>query len=100
MGHSVQADWQAVSLAEMGPIGQLGSNVCPTTDVGNLDLGHRTIALLKNAGIASVGQLVAHSAPQLLRLRHFGRRSLMDVRNYLEMSGGRLNTVHGAWQRP
>ena len=100
MGHAVQADWQAVALAEMGPIGELGSNVCPTTEIGQLDLGYRTVALLENAGITSVGQLVLHSAPQLLRLRHFGRRSLMDVRNHLEMFGGRLSTVHGAWQRP
>jgi hypothetical protein len=58
--------------------------------VESLDLSIRTLGGLENAGIETVGALLQWSPRDLLRTKHFGRKSLKEVRTVLAALGLRL----------
>lgn len=55
-----------------------------------LEFSIRTSRCLKIAGIKTIGQLVDWTAEELLRISSFGRKSLAEIREELEMLGLRL----------
>ncbi len=61
--------------------------VCQRRSVDELILSVRTANCLANAGIRRIGQLCGYSEGDLLRLKHFGRRSLDDVKTALAECG-------------
>ena len=58
--------------------------------IDELELTVRTYNCLKNANIRSVGELVTQTERELLRSRHFGRKSLNELKEILNEMGLRL----------
>lgn len=58
--------------------------------VDDLELSVRSSNCLDNAGIKTVGQLIALTEGDLLRLRYFGRKSLDEIKCALRERGLRL----------
>lgn len=54
-----------------------------STRLEELELSVRTTNTLKNADILLVGDLVRMSEPEVLRIKDFGRKSLMEVKELL-----------------
>jgi len=61
-----------------------------TTPIGQLDLSLRSRKCMERLGIVTLGQLVAHTAEELLASRNFGRTSLTEVAEKLARYGMRL----------
>lgn len=55
--------------------------------VDDLDLSIRTYNCLKNANIGTVGELALRTESDLLRTKNFGRKSLNEIREFLEDVG-------------
>ena len=58
-------------------------NYRPTLPIGRLDLGARTINALERAGLDTVGRVKFKSDRDLLALRGFGPKCLVELRNRL-----------------
>lgn len=55
--------------------------------IKDLDFSVRTLNCLRKVGIATVGELIAHSESELMAIKNFGRKSLNEVKDKLaEMS--------------
>jgi DNA-directed RNA polymerase subunit alpha len=61
-----------------------------STPIGQLDLSLRSRKCMERLGIATVGQLVAHTGEELLASRNFGRTSLTEIAEKLARYGLRL----------
>lgn len=72
------------SLKEQYPI----LNV-PLTE---LDFTVRTLNVLKMHDFETLGQVIRHDRFQLLKMRHFGRKSLIEIEDFLERYGLELGT--------
>ena len=57
------------------------------TTIEDLDLSVRSYNCLKRAGISSVGDLVARSEEDMMKVRNLGRKSLEEVKKKLEELG-------------
>jgi DNA-directed RNA polymerase subunit alpha len=57
------------------------------TTIEDLDLSVRSFNCLKRAGIGSVGDLVARSEEDMMKVRNLGRKSLEEVKKKLEEMG-------------
>jgi hypothetical protein len=60
-------------------------------NIDELELSFRTYNCLKNAGIRTVGELVTQSEVDLMGSKHFGRKSLNEIKEILQ----RLNLTLG-----
>lgn len=66
-------------------------NMYASKDIDELELSVRASSALLGAGIQTVGQLVAHTEAELLRIPNFARKSLSDLNNALVAEG--LSTI-------
>ena len=57
------------------------------TTIEDLDLSVRSFNCLKRAGISVVGDLVARSEEDMMKVRNLGRKSLEEVKKKLEEYG-------------
>lgn len=55
--------------------------------IDELELSVRSDNCLRNAGITTVEQLVTQSSSDLLRIKNFGRKSLIEVEEILASLG-------------
>src|ERR1700675_4519341 len=55
--------------------------------VEELELSVRSYNCLKNAGIQTIGELVQKSESEMLRRKHFGRKSLNEIKEILSTMG-------------
>lgn len=53
----------------------------------DLDLGVRPYNCLKSVGVKTIGELLDYSESELLKLRNFGEKSLIEIREKLEPHG-------------
>ena len=60
------------------------------TSIAELDLSQRSRKCMDRLGIATIGQLVDHTADELLASRNFGRTSLVEVAERLAHLGLQL----------
>ncbi|MEH0007988.1 MAG: ferritin-like domain-containing protein [Flavobacteriales bacterium] len=51
------------------------------------DLSARPLKCLREAGINTVGELVARNKPDLIKLKNFGKKSLTEVNGFLDRKG-------------
>lgn len=58
-----------------------------TKDLYDLDLTVKTHNILKMHGFENLGQIIKHSRKELLRLRHFGMKCLVEIEDILEPYG-------------
>lgn len=63
-----------------------------TKDLYDLDLTVKTHNILKMHGFENLGQIIKHSRKELLRLRHFGMKCLVEIEDILEPYGLELGT--------
>ena len=61
-----------------------------TKDLYDLGLTVKTHNILKMHGFENLGQIIKHSRKELLRLRHFGMRCLVEIEDILEPYGLKL----------
>ena len=52
--------------------------------LADCDLSVRTLCCLKGAGIETVGDLCRYSRSDLLRMRNFGKKSIMEIEDFLQ----------------
>ena len=67
-----------------------GSGIAPEVyniTVEKLELSSRTLNCLKRAGVNKVGEVLEHTAEELLKIRNFGEKSLEELRARLEDNG-------------
>lgn len=76
---------EGLSLGPVEPSGLLGANL--DTPIEDLDLSVRSYNCLKREGVATVGELVTRSEPDLLDIRNFGAKSVDEVREKLHELG-------------
>ena len=57
------------------------------TPIERLELSHRTLNCLKRAHITRVGEVLEMSDDELLKIRNFGEKSLMELRSRLAEQG-------------
>jgi len=57
------------------------------TKIGELDLSNRARNCLETENITTVGELIQRSEEDLLKMRNFGKTSLMEVRKKLTAIG-------------
>jgi DNA-directed RNA polymerase subunit alpha len=55
--------------------------------IKDLDFSVRTLNCLRKVGIATVGELIAHSESELMAIKNFGRKSLNEVKDKLAEMG-------------
>jgi DNA-directed RNA polymerase alpha subunit len=55
--------------------------------INKLEITARTVHCLNLEGINTVGQLVEHTAKELLRTQNIGRKSLNEIKKALELKG-------------
>jgi DNA-directed RNA polymerase subunit alpha len=72
---------------EGGPPELLGGAQAPEARIEELDFSVRTYNCLKKANILTIGDLVQISEPDLMQIRNFGRKSLVEVREKLAQLG-------------
>jgi len=65
----------------------LGGAQAPEARIEELDFSVRTYNCLKKANILTIGDLVQISEPDLMQIRNFGRKSLVEVREKLAQLG-------------
>jgi DNA-directed RNA polymerase subunit alpha len=66
--------------------------------VEELELSVRSYNCLKNAGIQTIGELVQKSESEMLRTKNFGRKSLNEIKEILQIMGlalGMKPDAHG-----
>ena len=68
--------------------------------VSTLNLGLRAEACLEGAGIVCVGQLIAKTDLELLRIAYLGRRTLKDLKAAVAALGLHLGMNVGSWMPP
>ncbi|MEO0146101.1 MAG: DNA-directed RNA polymerase subunit alpha, partial [candidate division WOR-3 bacterium] len=55
--------------------------------IESLELQKRTLTCLKEAGFVTIGDLVAKTAKEMLKVKNFGEKSLKEIREVLEKFG-------------
>jgi DNA-directed RNA polymerase subunit alpha len=73
-----------------GPLTEVADEAVLNKPIGELDLSLRSRKCMERLGIATVGQLIEHTAEELLASRNFGRTSLAEVAEKLTNLGLRL----------
>jgi DNA-directed RNA polymerase subunit alpha len=73
-----------------GPMPEIADEAVLNKPIGELDLSLRSRKCMERLGIATVGQLIEHTAEELLASRNFGRTSLAEVAEKLSNLGLRL----------
>ena len=63
-----------------------------TKDLSDLDLTVKTYNILKMHGFKNLGQVIKHSRKELLKLRLFGMKCLVEIEDILEPYGLELGT--------
>lgn len=63
-------------------------------------LSVRTINGMKSANIHSIGDLILKTENELLNIRHFGRKSLCEIKELLRKMGLELRDLHGRGLSP
>jgi DNA-directed RNA polymerase subunit alpha len=76
----------AVAGDEPAPVAGKSDNVLDQS-IESLDLGGRIVNMLRNAGIATVRDLVSRGDEDLLKITNFGKKALAEVREHLEGTG-------------
>jgi hypothetical protein len=66
--------------------------------LSTLDLSVRTSNILKNAKIIFIGELVAYTEADLLRLQNCGAKSVRELKEVVAAYGLRLGSPAGDWQ--
>jgi DNA-directed RNA polymerase subunit alpha len=72
------------------PMPEMADEAVLNKPIGELDLSLRSRKCMERLGIATVGQLIEHTAEELLASRNFGRTSLAEVAEKLTNLGLRL----------
>jgi DNA-directed RNA polymerase subunit alpha len=80
-------DPQAQSNASAPPSPEDDAKKILNTTIEDLDLSVRSFNCLKRAGISVVGDLVARSEEDMMKVRNLGRKSLEEVKKKLEEYG-------------
>ena len=57
------------------------------TPLHDCDFSVRTLNCLHSIGVETIGDILKHTKMDLLRVRNFGRRSLMEIENFLDSCG-------------
>ena len=52
--------------------------------LADCDLSVCTLCCLRAAGIETIGELVKYSKSDFLRMRNFGRKSIMEIEDFLQ----------------
>jgi DNA-directed RNA polymerase subunit alpha len=80
---------QALPAIEEGqyPQDQLGGPQAPDARIEELDFSVRTYNCLKKANILTIGELVQTTEADLMQIRNFGKKSLVEVREKLSQLG-------------
>lgn len=76
-------------IDDAGGFSDIYGEVVPGAEkrIKDLDFSVRTLNCLRKVGIASVGELIAHSESELMAIKNFGRKSLNEVRDKLAEMG-------------
>ena len=61
-------------------LSSIGVDPIRSTTIEELDLTVRTYNCLKRDGIATVGELMDRTEPELLEIRNFGSKSVEEIR--------------------
>lgn len=72
---------------------KLGGRPVESVAVDELELSIRAANCLKNIGVRTVGQLAATTEAELLRTQNFGRKSLKEIKEILNVLGVELGSV-------
>ncbi len=68
--------------------------------VEDLELSVRSANCLKNANIRFIGELVTRSEGEMLKTKNFGRKSLNEIRDILQLMGLNLGMKIEGWPPP
>jgi len=71
--------------AEEGRDVQFNENLCRPVD--DLELSVRSANCLQNADIRYIGELVQKSEQEMLKTKNFGRKSLNEIKEFLQEMG-------------
>ncbi|MEN6371209.1 MAG: DNA-directed RNA polymerase subunit alpha [Armatimonadota bacterium] len=74
-------------FVDFGVDGQMAGPQAPDARIEELDFSVRTYNCLKKANILTIGELVQYSEVDLMTIRNFGRKSLTEVKEKLDMLG-------------
>ncbi len=78
---------QRLGLLDFGPEVEPAGTQAPDARIEELDFSVRTYNCLKKANILTIGELVQYSETDLMNIRNFGKKSLSEVLEKLEMLG-------------
>lgn len=81
---------EAAGIAGAGAAGRGARARALSTRIEDLDFSVRTSNCLRNQGIETLGDLLLKSEDELLATRHFGKKSLGEVKEKLTQHGLRL----------
>jgi hypothetical protein len=83
--HQVLEEWGGGELPKCAeiPLESTLVDLGVIKDIGNLHGGVRILNCIKNEGIVTLGELLCRKDHEMLRVPHFGRKSLNELKAYL-----------------
>lgn len=75
------------AISDGGYAGEIGGPQAPDARIEELDFSVRTYNCLKKANILTIGDLVQTTEADLMQIRNFGKKSLVEVREKLGQLG-------------
>ena len=76
-----------IGYVDFGAEALMAGPQAPDARIEELDFSVRTYNCLKKANILTIGELVQYSETDLMNIRNFGKKSLMEVKEKLAMLG-------------